>query len=85
MARRAVPAVRHVHWMMGDTNMTAASHLFVEFSPQEDSYTTRSVLSLNASRDLHGVQLSCHVYHVSWPTSAAVSASLDVLCKYAFE
>ncbi|KAM7314712.1 hemicentin-2 [Ixodes scapularis] len=79
VARRAVPAVRHVHWMMGDTNMTAASHLFVEFSPQEDSYTTRSVLSLNASRDLHGVQLSCHVYHVSWPTSAAVSASLDVL------
>lgn len=79
VARRAVPAVRHVHWMMGETNMTAASHLFVEFSPQEDSYTTRSVLSLNASRDLHGVELSCHVYHVSWPTSAAVSASLDVL------
>ncbi|CAN7983258.1 unnamed protein product, partial [Ixodes hexagonus] len=79
VARRAVPAVRHVHWMMGETNLTAASHLFVEFSPQEDSYTTRSVLSLNASRDLHGVELSCHVYHVSWPTSAAVSASLDVL------
>ncbi|KAL1414591.1 hypothetical protein MTO96_007376 [Rhipicephalus appendiculatus] len=47
--------------------------------PAEDSYTTRSVLSLNASRDLHGLQLSCHVYHVSWPTSTAVAASLDVL------
>lgn len=79
VARRAVPAVRHMHWMLGDTNMTAASQIFVEFSPQEDSYTTRSLLSLNASRDLHGLQLSCHVYHVSWPTSTAVSASLDVL------
>ncbi|XP_050035776.3 kin of IRRE-like protein 2 isoform X1 [Dermacentor andersoni] len=79
VARRAVPAVRNMHWMLGETNMTAASQLFVEFSPQEDSYTTRSVLSLNASRDLHGLQLSCHVYHVSWPTSTAVAASLDVL------
>ncbi|KAL3195440.1 hypothetical protein MRX96_045680, partial [Rhipicephalus microplus] len=79
VARRAVPAVRHMHWMLGETNMTGASQLFVEFSPQEDSYTTRSVLSLNASRDLHGLQLSCHVYHVSWPTSTAVAASLDVL------
>ncbi|KAL1414587.1 hypothetical protein MTO96_007372 [Rhipicephalus appendiculatus] len=79
VARRAVPAVRNMHWMLGETNMTGASQLFVEFSPQEDSYTTRSVLSLNASRDLHGLQLSCHVYHVSWPTSTAVAASLDVL------
>lgn len=79
VARRAVPAVRHVHWMLGEANLTASSQLFVEFSPQEDSYTTRSVLSLNASRDLHGLTLSCHVYHVSWPTSVAVSASMDVL------
>ncbi|KAH6929998.1 hypothetical protein HPB50_007938 [Hyalomma asiaticum] len=39
VARRAVPAVRHMHWMLGETNMTGASQLFVEFSPQEDSYT----------------------------------------------
>ncbi|XP_064471684.1 kin of IRRE-like protein 1 isoform X2 [Ornithodoros turicata] len=79
VARRAVPAVRHIHWLLGEANMTAASHLFVEFSPQEDSYTTKSVLTLNASRDLHGVELACHVYHVSWPSSVVVSASLDVL------
>lgn len=79
VARRAVPAVRHMHWILGETNLTASSQLFVEFSPQEDSYTTRSLLSLNASRDLHGLRLSCHVYHVSWPTSTAVAATLDVL------
>lgn len=81
VARRAVPAVRHIHWRLGETNLTAASNLLVEFSPQEDSYTSRSVLVLNASRDLHGLELSCHIYHMSWSTFVAVSASVDVLCK----
>lgn len=79
VARRAVPAVRHIHWRLGETNLTAASNLLVEFSPQEDSYTSRSVLVLNASRDLHGLELSCHIYHMSWSTFVAVSASVDVL------
>lgn len=79
VARGAVPPVRHIYWLLGDTNVTSISELFVEFTPGDDAYISRSVIALNVTRKLHRKELICHVHHVTWLESAAVSASLIVL------
>ncbi|XP_028967772.1 hemicentin-1 [Galendromus occidentalis] len=81
VARRAVPEVKQVFWSLGPdgVNVTAKSDLKVDFISHEDSYTTRSVLTLNTSRAMNHQRISCHVFHVAWPNATVVNASLNVL------
>lgn len=67
--------------LAGEANLTSSSELFVEFSAEDDAYTSRSVLALNATRRIHRKDLVCRVHHLTWLQAAAVSASLNVLCK----
>ncbi|XP_035225949.1 sialic acid-binding Ig-like lectin 14 isoform X2 [Stegodyphus dumicola] len=80
----AIPPVRRIHWSIGEANLTAVSELFVEFSAEDDAYTSRSVLALNITRRVHGKELVCRVHHVTWLQAAAVSASLNVLYDPSF-
>lgn len=80
----AVPPVRHVHWLLADANLTSVSELFIEFSPEDEAYISRSVLLLNVTRRLHRKELVCQVHHVTWLQAAAVSASLNVLYDPSF-
>ncbi|XP_015914131.1 irregular chiasm C-roughest protein isoform X2 [Parasteatoda tepidariorum] len=80
----AIPPVRHIQWSIGEANLTSSSELFVEFSAEDDAYTSRSVLALNVTRRVHNKELICRVHHVSWLQAAAVSASLNVLYDPSF-
>lgn len=84
VARRAVPEVKQVFWSLGPDhiNVTANSELKIDFVAHEDSYTTKSILRLNATRAMNHQQVRCHVFHVAWPNASLASASLNVLCKY---
>ena len=87
VARRAVPEVKQVFWSLGpdSVNVTGNSDLKVDFISHEDSYTTKSVLTLNTSRAMNHNKISCHVFHVAWPNATVVNASLNVLCKFYLE
>ncbi|XP_054725025.1 muscle M-line assembly protein unc-89-like isoform X2 [Uloborus diversus] len=80
----AIPPVRRIHWSIGEANLTSVSELFVEFSAEDDAYTSRSVLALNITRRVHGKELVCKVHHVTWLQAAAVSAALNVLYDPSF-
>ncbi|UYV61981.1 Immunoglobulin [Cordylochernes scorpioides] len=79
IVRGAVPPARAVGWALGSANLTARAELFVEVDPSDDTFTTRSVLVLNVSREEHRRELICRVSHVTWLSSSAVSASVNVL------
>ena len=61
--------------------MTDHSRLLMEYSAEEDTSLTISVLSLNISAEYHGQMIYCQIAHQSWQREATISASLNVLCK----
>lgn len=75
-------SVRAVHWYLGDHNLTGDSKLLMEYSAEEDISLTISVLTLNASSQLHSKRLSCQISQLSWSNTATISALLNVLCTY---
>lgn len=75
----AVPPVRKIHWLLGDSDITDLTQLFVEFSSDDDAYVSRSVVTLNVTRELHKKELICKLFHVTWLHPAAVSASINVM------
>lgn len=78
----ASPAVRQMSWDLGDENVTHSSQLLMEYSAQEDNYASISVLAVNVTKELHTKMVTCRAEHIAWPRPAAISASLNVLCKY---
>lgn len=84
VVRRASTAVKHVHWFVGDTNVTHASKLLMEYSAEEDVSMAISVLTINVTRDDHKRQVVCHALLTSWLNDASASASLNVLCMSQF-
>lgn len=74
-------AIRSVHWYVGSHNMTEHSRLLMEYSAEEDTSLTISVLTLNITAEYHGQLVYCQIAHQSWPREGTLSASLNVLCK----
>lgn len=78
----ASPPVRHVHWFLADYNVTHASQLLMEYVAEEDNYVTQSVLTFNATKDMHQQKLVCSAHHVAWRgATSSVGITLDVTCK----
>ena len=74
-------AIRSVAWYVGSENMTTHSRLLMEYSAEEDTSLTISVLTLNITAEYHGQPVYCVIAHQNWPREATLSASLNVLCK----
>ncbi|KAH9391357.1 hypothetical protein TYRP_006960 [Tyrophagus putrescentiae] len=72
-------AIRSVAWYVGSENMTTHSRLLMEYSAEEDTSLTISVLTLNITAEYHGQPVYCVIAHQNWPREATLSASLNVL------
>lgn len=79
---KSSPAVKSMDWFIDGHNMSHSSQLLMEYSPEDDSFQSQSILVLNVSKDLHKKSVDCISIHDSWLKPIKVTATFDVLCEY---
>lgn len=73
--------IRAVHWFVGGENHTSQSRLLMEYSAEEDTSLTISVLTLNVTAEQHNQNVQCRIIKSNWAHPTLVSVSFNVLCK----
>lgn len=76
------PSPASINWFISNVNVTDSSQLLINYSANNDSYDTQSLLTLQVNRDFHAQKLDCVAHHVSWSKPILSTATFNVLCKY---
>lgn len=72
-------STRSIQWYIGGENLSSHSRTYSEYSTEEETSVTISVLSMNISAEYHTQMVYCQIAHSSWASAVTISASFNVL------
>lgn len=82
IVKGASPATRSISWSINGINVTDFSQLLMEYSADDNSYESFSVLTINVTKEDHKKTLVCQAEHSAWSKPMSVRTNLNIQCKY---
>ncbi|XP_053200928.1 muscle M-line assembly protein unc-89-like [Panonychus citri] len=84
IVKGASPATRSISWSINGINVTDFSQLLMEYSADDNSYESFSVLTINVTKEDHKKTLVCQAEHSAWSKPMSVRTNLNIQYEPAF-